>query len=138
MTFIFFALLFALLWGILQGQTMIRSVDIRFSPGSLDPSSYGVRCHVWFRYYHWLIVVTFATFVVAITTWPGDWLLTAGIAFIGWAIFEAAYSWTRYAHWIPYRENVLGTGRYVYGRNVVLLQAARALIGAAIIVWRLA
>ena len=48
-------LLFAVagaLSGIKEGQVMIRGGDTLFSPPSFDASSFGVRCHKYFKWYH--------------------------------------------------------------------------------------
>lgn len=126
----------AILWGVLNGMIMIRSVDARFR-ARYDISSYGVRCHAWFRFYHRMLALmgalATATAVIGYPLLFSAPVAVAGLAVLCWGLFEAFYSWARFARFVPDQENVLGSGKYVRGRNVVFLSLARLAIGAALL-----
>jgi hypothetical protein len=123
------------LWGIIQGMVMVKPRDARF----LDPMDFrelGVRSHEWFRFYHRLILFFLASFAALVHWWPfTETGFTAGALFITWAAIEAGYSWARYAALFPAQENVFGSGKYVRGGYVALIQLTRLLIGG-LILWR--
>ncbi len=139
MTLILSALLWFVFRGLVEGMVMVMPGDAMYRQRfNID----GVRSHRWFKQYHILVIIRDIFLALSCVTLINcrdlSWtFLTtlSGTIILGWAIFEATYSFSRYARWIPEQENVLGTGRYVHG-NVWLVQLVRLVVGAALIVWR--
>lgn len=123
--FLFFVLLFALSCGIEQGMAMTYPLD----PRTFRVRSDGVQCvraHIWFDWYHILVLGVRLSAVMCGVTFPAasaPFYLGAGV--IWWALFEAAYSYSRWLRLYPVMENWFGTGRYIKGRALTIWVWAR-------------
>lgn len=109
---------------------MIQSGDV-MSEGLEN----GVRNHCWFRIYHPSraaeAVLCGVTALLFWTAWPGI-VYGAGLFFLSWEAFEAAYAFGRYGRMVPKTEDVVLIGKRLYGDAVGRLHLARAFVGAAL------
>lgn len=123
--FLFFVLLFAASCGIEQGMTMTHPLDVYTFRWRQDGVQ-GVRAHIWFDWYHILVLGVRLLAVMVGVTFPAASLLSyLGAGVIWWALFEAAYSYTRWFRLVPYSENWLGTGYRIKGRALKIWIWAR-------------
>ncbi len=121
--FIISALAFFALRGYVEGMVM-ESGGVRNAPG--------------FAFYHGL-AITRDTFLILTTLLAvyghiSNIYVIVGVMILGWEIFELAYCRSRYSFWIPFYENVWGTGKYIYNSNVKILHALRGFVGLALLI----
>lgn len=108
--------------GTIQGMTMIQMKDEMHNKWTIE----GVRGHDWFRHYHWILAVGYTLLLLlGAMLWGSRTdilnLGSLGVWFIGWDIYERAYSYSRYAAWVPESENVLGAGIRIYWTGQLML-----------------
>lgn len=132
-------LLWCILRGLVEGMVMVQFSDPMYG-GDPDKNDEGVRCHRWFRWYHWLCIARDAALVALVLAimnhhfrYISEMVLITGVLFIGWQLFEMTYNFTRYGRVLQQHENFLGI-KYFDGNAVMVIHAARVLIGLALII----
>jgi hypothetical protein len=120
-------LMFSILFGIVQGMTMIMKGD--YYHASESEQLNGIRAHEWFDYAHPLTVLCFVNFgllwefLSRIQFECVTLLYAVGLFLICWEMMELAYSYARNKN-LPKYENVLGIGTFLwpfYVKNIVVL-----------------
>jgi len=106
---------FGLMRGLREGMVMIQMGDPLFD-GFDHLKDVGVRCHMWFRWYHALDVAVFTAFAGAVwllaTAWPG-WLWFLGCCIAAWETTEIGYTVGRYGRPVDDHERIIMIDLYV-------------------------
>ena len=131
-------LVWAALIGIKEGMVMIQTRDARIkwityisnTNGNDHAMVEGIRCHVWFKYYHMKFVQTIfrgLPILIGYLLSRLDWqfftlFFLAGTLGLCWQLLESFYSWTRYATWLPESENFMGRWRVYNVPRVIVIR----------------
>jgi len=126
--------------GVVEGMIMIQFSDPMYV-GHEDKNVEGVRCHQWFKTYHWLCIARDAVLVALVASaifadhlcHISKMLSLTGVCIVGWELTETAYNYTRFRRFVTEHENVMGAFD-LNGWPVWLLHSGRWIVGGALIV----
>jgi len=110
-------LMFSILFGVIQGMTMIMKGDYYHANDSAQ--LYGIRAHAWFDLLHSITMLCFFTFgmlweFLSRIQYKSSTLLYAfGLFLICWEAMELAYAYARNKD-LPRYENMLGIGTFLW------------------------